>query len=196
MNTIFKSTNGGQSWFPSNSDMFSIACTSSSTCIEVGAGGRERRTTDGGTTWTDVATAPGNNKPLTQVECPSSSICYAVGDRGNAMKSTDGGQTWTWLSTTDGNPLYGLSCPTTSVCYATDIYAHVIKTTDGGSTWTWQTTPVTTPGLDQVAETGGPNPFAGLTGISCSDANTCAGGRLLRDRRRARRPAGGNRRSS
>ena len=50
VNTFLKSSDGGASWFPSNSDMFSIACTSSSTCIEVGAGGRERRTTDGGDT--------------------------------------------------------------------------------------------------------------------------------------------------
>ncbi|HEX3669353.1 MAG TPA: protease pro-enzyme activation domain-containing protein, partial [Acidimicrobiia bacterium] len=172
-NTFFKSADGGKTWFPSNSDMFSIACTGASTCLEVGAGGRERSTSDGGATWSDVATAPGNNKPLTQVQCPSSSICYAAGDRGNVMKSTDGGQTWTWLQSTGANPIYGLSCPTTSVCYAADIYAHILKTTDGGSTWTWQSTPITTPGADQVAETGGPNPFAGLLSISCSDANTC-----------------------
>ncbi|MGN6430374.1 MAG: MBG domain-containing protein [Gaiellaceae bacterium] len=173
VNTFFKSKDGGQSWFPSNSDMFSIGCTSSSTCLEVGAGGRERRTTDGGSTWSDVATAPGNNKPLTRVQCPSSSICYAAGDRGNVMKSTDGGQTWSWLSSTGANPIYGLSCPTTSVCYAADIYAHVLKTADGGTTWTWQSTPITTPGADQVAETGGPNPYAGLLSISCSSATTC-----------------------
>jgi photosystem II stability/assembly factor-like uncharacterized protein len=172
VNTFFKSTNGGNTWFPSNSDMFSIACTSASTCIEVGAGGRERRTTDSGATWSDVATADGNNKPLTQVTCPSASTCYAVGDRGNAMKSTDGGQSWTWLNSTDGNPLYGLSCPSDSTCYATDIYAHVLKTSDGGASWTWQTTPVTTPGTN-VPGSGGPNPFAGLMAISCSDASTC-----------------------
>ena len=175
VNTFFKTTDGGQTWFPSNSDMFSIACTSGATCTTVGAGGRERRTTDGGATWTDVATAPGNNKPLTQVACPSSSICYAVGDRGNAMKSTDGGPTWSWLNTTDGNPIYGLSCPTTSVCYATDIYAHVVKTTDGGATWTWQTTPITTPGA-AVPGSGGPNPFAGLMAISCPSAARVASG--------------------
>ncbi len=175
VNTFFKSTDGGQTWFPSNSDMFSISCISSGTCMTVGAGGRERRTTDGGTTWSDVATAPGNNKPLTQITCPSSSICYAVGDRGNAMKSTDGGQTWSWLSSTDGNPLYGLSCPSTTVCYATDIYAHVIKTTNGGASWAFQTTPITTPYEPVVAETGGPNPWGGLMGISCSDVNTCVG---------------------
>jgi photosystem II stability/assembly factor-like uncharacterized protein len=172
VNTFFKTTDGGLTWFPSNSDMFSVTCTSSSTCLEVGAGGRERRTTDSGTTWSDVATAPGNNKPLTQVTCPSSSICYAVGDRGNAMKSTDGGSTWDWLNTTDGNPIYGLSCPDTATCYVTDIYAHVIKTTDGGASWTWQQTPITTPGTS-VPGSGGPNPFAGLMAISCSDASTC-----------------------
>ncbi|MGZ4308156.1 MAG: OmpL47-type beta-barrel domain-containing protein [Gaiellaceae bacterium] len=176
VNTIFKSTDGGRNWFPSNSDMFSIACTSSSTCMTVGAGGRERRTTDGGSTWSDVATAPGNNKPLTQVECPSSSICYAVGDRGNIQKSTDGGQTWSWeFGTTYGNPMYGLSCPSTTTCYATDIYAHVFKTTDGGATWAAQVTPITTPYAPVVAETGGPNPWGGLTGISCPSAGTCVG---------------------
>jgi photosystem II stability/assembly factor-like uncharacterized protein len=176
VNTIFKSTDGGQSWFPSNSDMYSIACTSTPTCMTVGAGGRERRTTDGGNTWTDVATAPGNNKPLTQIECPSGSVCYAVGDRGNVMKSTDGGQTWAWeFGATYGNPMYGLSCPDANTCYATDIYAHVFKTTDGGTTWAAQTTPITTPYTPVVAETGGPNPWGGLTGISCSDANTCVG---------------------
>jgi photosystem II stability/assembly factor-like uncharacterized protein len=172
VNTFFKSTDGGKTWFPSNSDMFSIACTSSSSCLEVGAGGRERSTSDGGTTWSDVATAAGNNKPLTQVQCPSSSVCYAAGDRGNVMKSTDGGQTWSWLSSTDGNPIYGLSCPSTTVCYATDIYAHVIKTTDGGATWQWQSTPITTPGVD-VSESGGPNPFAGLLSISCPSDTAC-----------------------
>jgi photosystem II stability/assembly factor-like uncharacterized protein len=175
-NTIFKSNDGGKTWFPSNSDMFSIACTNSSTCMTVGAGGRERATSNGGATWTDVATAPGNNKPLTQVECPSASICYAVGDRGNIMKSTDGGQTWSWqFGATYGNPMYGLSCPSTSTCYATDIYAHVFKTTDGGANWAAQVTPITTPYAPVVAETGGPNPWGGLTGISCSDANTCVG---------------------
>jgi photosystem II stability/assembly factor-like uncharacterized protein len=172
VNTFLKSTDGGQSWFPSNSDMLSIACTSGTACIEVGEAGRERSTSDGGTTWSDVATAPGNSKPLTQVTCPSSSVCYAVGDRGNAMKSSDSGATWSWLSSTDGNPLYGLSCPTTSTCYATDIYAHVIKTSDGGATWSWQQTPITTQGTN-VPGSGGPNPFAGLMAISCSDASTC-----------------------
>ena len=115
---------------------------------------------------------------------PVSSICYAVGDRGNAMKSTDGGQTWSWLSSTDGNPIYGLSCPTTHGVLRDrhlrardqdDGRRHDVGVADDAGH---------DAGLDQVAETGGPNPFAGLTGISCSDANTCAAVGLLRDRLR------------
>lgn len=170
VNTFFKSTDGGATWFPSNSDMLSVACASATSCLEVGVGGRERRTIDGGATWSDTPT--GFDKPLTQVTCPSSSVCYAVGDRGTALKSTDDGASWSFLASTGANPVYGLSCPTVSVCYATDIYAHVLKTTDGGATWTWQQTPITTPGTD-VPGSGGPNPFAGLLSISCPSVDTC-----------------------
>ena len=170
VNTFYKSTDGGQTWFPSNGDMMSIACTGASTCVEVGDGGRIKTTADGGTTWSDTASP--FNKALTEIRCPSSSVCYAAGDRGTVLKSIDGGVTWSYLQSTDGNPIYGLTCPTDSVCYATDIYGHIVKTSDGGATWTWQSTPVTTPGL-AVPGSGGPNPFAGLFGISCVDANTC-----------------------
>jgi photosystem II stability/assembly factor-like uncharacterized protein len=170
VNTFFKTADGGKTWTPSNSDMMSIACTSATACVEVGDGGRIKTTTDGGTTWSD--TPSGFDKALTQVQCPSATVCYAAGDRGFVLKSSDAGKTWAYLHSTDGNPIYGLTCPTASVCYATDIYAHIVKTSDGGATWTWQRTPVTTPGVD-VPGSGGPNPFAGLFGVSCVDANTC-----------------------
>src|SRR5581483_11474743 len=140
-----------------------------------GAGGRERRTSDGGTTWVDNATAPGNTKPLTQVACPSSTVCYAVGDRGNAMKSTDGGATWSWLQSTASNPIYGLSCPTASVCYATDIYAHVIKTTNGGATWSWQQPPIITTtdgGATWTLRTSNAGSGNYLHGMSCVPLST------------------------
>ncbi len=175
---ILKTLDGGNTWFPSNADMTSVACTSTSNCVEVGDGGRIRVTSNSGATWTDVNS--GFNKGLTQVTCPSSTVCYAAGDRGVVLKSTDGGNTWSYAGSTatgvagsgataDGNPIYGLYCVSTSTCYATDIYAHVLKTTDGGNTWTWQTTPVTTPGVN-VPGSGGPNPFGGLMGISCADS--------------------------
>ena len=47
-NTFYTTTDGGTDWVPSNSDMLSIACTSSSTCVEVGDGGVIKRTTNVG----------------------------------------------------------------------------------------------------------------------------------------------------
>lgn len=169
-NTFFKTTNGGQTWVPSNSDMMSIACPSTSSCVEVGDGGVIKTSSDGGTTWSAVQSP--TDKALTQVSCPSSSVCYAAGDRGIVIKSTDGGQTWSYLHSTDGNPIYGLTCASVNVCYVTDIYAHIFKTNDGGATWLSETTPVTTPGV-AVPGSGGPNPFAGLFGVSCININNC-----------------------
>ncbi len=174
VNTILKTTDGGRSWFPSNADMIGVACPSASACVEVGDGGRIRTTSDGGATWTDAAS--GFNKMLTQVQCPTAGVCYAAGDRGVVLRSADGGHTWanpsTGVSTNPSNPIYGLSCPSVNTCYGSDEYAHVFKTTDGGATWAQQRTPVTTPGID-VAGSGGPQPFAGLFGISCVSDTTC-----------------------
>src|SRR6201999_1663759 len=101
-NTFFKTTDSGATWVPSNSDMFSIACTSATACVEVGDGGRARTTTDSGTTWSDATT--GFDKALTQVQCVSTT-CYAAGDRGFVLKSTTSGRTWSYLQSTDGNPI-------------------------------------------------------------------------------------------
>ncbi len=188
VNTILKTTDGGQTWLPSNADMIGVACPSATACVEVGDGGRIRTTTDGGATWTDAASKVSTT--LTQVQCPSASVCYAAGDRGVFERSADGGQTWTNpapaandASTNPSNPIYGLSCPSLNTCYGSDSYGHVVKTTNGGGSWTWQRTPVTTPGVD-VAGSGGPVPFSGLFGISCVSDSTCVavGGN----------PAGGN----
>jgi photosystem II stability/assembly factor-like uncharacterized protein len=169
-NTFYTTTDGGTNWVPSNSDMLSIACMSASTCVEVGDGGVIKRTTNGGATWTADATQ--FNQALTQVTCPSSTVCYAAGDRGTVLTSSDGGVTWSQTASADGNPIYGLSCPTTSTCYAVDNYAHVETTTNGGASWTLSSTPVTTPAVN-VPGSGGPNPFAGLFGVSCPETTTC-----------------------
>ena len=151
--------------------MFSIACTSSATCIEVGAGGRERRTTDGGTTWTDVATAPGNNKPLTQVTCPSE-LDLLRGRRPRQRDEVDRRRPDLVVAARAPTATRSTGSPArrTSVCYATDIYAHVDQ--DDGRRRDLDVADDADHDAvgTAVAETGGPNPFAGLMAISCSDA--------------------------
>jgi photosystem II stability/assembly factor-like uncharacterized protein len=170
-NTFYKTTDGGTDWVPSNSDMIAITCTSASSCIEVGDGGIIKTTNDSGSTWTSVDDT-GFNQALTSIACPSSSVCYAAGDRGTVLQSSDGGAKWKFSASVDGNPIYGLSCPSTTTCYTVDNYAHVEVTTNSGSSWTLESTPVTTPAIN-VPGSGGPNPYAGLFGISCSSTTTC-----------------------
>ncbi len=169
-NTIYKTTNGGTQWVPSNADMLSIACTSSTNCVEVGDGGVIQYTTNSGSTWTTAST--NFTQALTQVTCPSSSICFAAGDRGTVLQSSNGGESWTFSPSVDGNPIYGLTCPSTSVCYTVDNFGHVMATFNGGASWALQSTPVTSPGIN-VPGSGGPNPYAGLFGISCVSTTTC-----------------------
>jgi photosystem II stability/assembly factor-like uncharacterized protein len=169
-NTFVKTTNGGQTWVPSNTDMLDVACTSTLDCIEVGDGGVINSTTNGGATWTPEPAV--YHDALTQVACPSSTVCFAAGDRGTVLESTDGGNTWSFSATDNGNTIYGLSCPTTSDCYAVNNWGSVLVTTNGGTSWTLQDTPATTPAIN-VSGSGGPNPYAGLFGISCPSANTC-----------------------
>lgn len=169
-NGFLKSVDGGASWQSTNPDALGIACPDAGTCVEVTDGGRIRRTTDGGTTWAFVSSP--FDKALTSVTCPSATRCYAAGDRGTVLTSSDAGASWAVAGTADGSALYWLACPGTTVCYAVDNYAHVQKTTDGAATWTLMSTPVTTPGLE-VPGSGGPNPYSGLFGITCTGVDTC-----------------------
>jgi photosystem II stability/assembly factor-like uncharacterized protein len=129
-----KSTNGGVTWEATNPDMYAVACTSDSNCVQVGDEGRIRTTSNGGNSWTQVS-GP-FKKTLLAVTCPSSSICYAAGDNGTIIKSSDGGNTWSLLPSGIGNTVYALSCPTTTTCYAADYFGLLDETTDGGATWT------------------------------------------------------------
>ena len=136
-------------WFPSNSDMFSIACTSSSTCASRSApaaasGGRPTAAPRGPTS------RRRRQQQAAHADHVPEQLDLLRGRRPRQRDEVDRRRRrpGRGCTSTDGNPIYGLSCPSTTVCYATDIYAHVIKTADGGATWTWQTTPITTPGVD------------------------------------------------
>ncbi|HUU85824.1 MAG TPA: YCF48-related protein, partial [Phycisphaerae bacterium] len=55
-------------------------------------GGYVLRTTDGGATWSPVAT--GHPLPLFGVHFPDAEVGYAVGEAGSILKTADGGVTW------------------------------------------------------------------------------------------------------
>jgi photosystem II stability/assembly factor-like uncharacterized protein len=151
---VYKTTNAAASWTATNSGAaidvnpplaMAISATSPDTVIvgtaPLNARARYFRTTNGGTTWTEITGILPDRYPMDLAIDPRNSGTFyaAIGGfgTGRLFKSTDAGATWTDMTGTLPN------VPTTAVAidpsnynnvYAgTDIGVYV--STDGGATW-------------------------------------------------------------
>jgi photosystem II stability/assembly factor-like uncharacterized protein len=150
--TVLRSGDGGRSWSrrtalpgtPATGSGFSsardILFTSADTGVAVigsSGGGAILRTTDGGTSWTPVQSAPAALNGLWFVDASNG---FAVGNGGLVYVTNDGGATWTDRSVTVGTPPLNLStirCADVNTCIATKEQGdELLRTTDGGTTWT------------------------------------------------------------
>lgn len=116
----------------------SVAFADADHGVVVGADGRIMRTTDGGSTWSDVRGSTGSK--LSRVRFHSATNGHAVGDGGLLLRTTDAGATW---STVDAGTPQGLF----DVWFFNDTHGMVAgqagllrATTDGGATWTARAT--------------------------------------------------------
>src|SRR5205823_779178 len=101
--TVIQTANGGQSFSgktavpgvsaggPHPTDVFFTSPTTGFVTVG-GAGGVIYRTTDGGGSWVQKATAPQGLNGLFFVDANTG---YAVGNANTVLKTTDGGDTWT-----------------------------------------------------------------------------------------------------
>ena len=139
---IVRSTNGGKSWQVQYSVpdayMDSVEALDAQTVIAAGnipLGPRfVLRSTDGGSTWTDVA-------PSQAVVMDSDfvgSTGWIVG--GRIHKTTDAGQTWVEQSIPP-DLLYAVSFADSLHGWAVGWGPTILRTTDGGQTWTPQSVP-------------------------------------------------------
>ena len=111
-----------------------VLCVSDSACFAT-AGGSIQRSSDGGTSWTQVA---GGFPSLNGLEQAGPTIFYAVGDGSTVLRSGDGGATWTQLpaSGTPAGDLTSITCATATTCLiATRQGNHVLRTADAGATF-------------------------------------------------------------
>jgi photosystem II stability/assembly factor-like uncharacterized protein len=99
--------------------------------------GRAYHTTDGGQTWTEIASAP---KPF-GVDVVDDKVAWAAGEGGQVWISTDGAQTWQAVS----NASYPGTMPFLSFLDATTGWVaspeQLEATADGGQTWAEVTLP-------------------------------------------------------
>jgi hypothetical protein len=138
-NAAFPSSNGGVNFLPGNrpdgvisgaSGLASVSCTSSTSCVVVGAGGKAfyyRGGVLGGADWTAVNADAARS--LRSVSCVAGSpsnqtFCAAVDSGGYEIETADGGVTWSAPALITGStgspPLNAVSCVTASFCVAVD----------------------------------------------------------------------------
>jgi photosystem II stability/assembly factor-like uncharacterized protein len=94
------------------------------------------KTRDGGLTWEQVYSAPGEEKPLLDVWFADSERGLAVGAYGTLLDTADGGATWA------GRPVHGeddvhlnaLAASTDGIYLAAEA-GHLYRSTDGGATF-------------------------------------------------------------
>ena len=151
---VYKSTDGGDSWFAANNglentnlNILSIKVSSTNeNMLYVGTRGSGIfKSTDGAGTWTNItSTIPDNFIHALDISKSNSNIVFAATKSKGVFKSTDGGTSWVQvLDESTGNSNYSSkllmdiavdpSNPDDVVI--ADFHSGIYRTTDGGSTW-------------------------------------------------------------
>jgi photosystem II stability/assembly factor-like uncharacterized protein/PKD repeat protein len=163
---VYKSTDGGATWFQSNSGMGNkevgamIMHPNNSAYILAATSGGIYRSINSGSTWTLESSNSSFYKDI-KWKPGSSTVAYATETSGSAgfYKTTDGGNTWAEI--TNGLPsngqryVIGVSANDPSAVYVlsciSSAYQGLYKSTDSGSSFNTQST---TPNLLGYAENG------------------------------------------
>ena len=142
--SVYRTEDGGETFarvteVPGSGSPTDIAFTSPDIGIAITASsgaGKIYRTTDGGSSWTEVQSTGQGLNDLTFV---GGGVGYVVGDGKSMLRTDDGGQTWTpkALAGPAGTPkLVGVDCGDALTCLAVDNQGSLLRTTDGGDTAT------------------------------------------------------------
>ena len=111
-----------------------LLCTTETVCFAATNRGTVQRTTDGGSSWTQVAASGGNLNGLEAV----GTTLYAVGNGLTVLKSRDGGSTWDRKPVTGTPPgnLTSIRCGTDDTCLIATFQGNqFLHTTNGGETY-------------------------------------------------------------
>ena len=144
--SIFKSIDGGDTWFTVNHIVDSLGIGSYMTRVNIIDSTRAfvsnrspivYRTTDAGLIW-DTTHIPTGSGVITDAMHFLDNVTGFVGNHfGEIFKTIDGGLNWFLVHANPiFNPITDISCPTNSTCYArTSMPNKLLKSIDGGNSW-------------------------------------------------------------
>lgn len=133
--TLWKTIDGGVNWqsiqLPAGANpALAFHATDPNNIFVVGNTGYYSASTDGGTTWTDMATGTANN--LTDIYFVNTDTGFVVGGVNTFLKTENGGDTWTTIPTASNITKVKFH----DINYGVGIsYDSVYTTTNGGNTW-------------------------------------------------------------
>lgn len=140
---MYKTVNGGVTWTPVFSPLpwfredvfFTSADTGYALCESFTI--NVSRTTDGGTTWSNVAVDPYSYDFSRIYFSPQNkNIGYVTGAAGRLHKTTDGGITWTQLTAGFFNYLFDMEFTGDSTVYVCSSQGFISKSSNLGNSWT------------------------------------------------------------
>ncbi len=138
---VFKSTNNGESWFPTDTTINgplveSAMCVTLNNKLFVGTTHGIFRTDDFGASWVDMTNKISAMQFNNSFVMDASGNVYIASDGNGIYKTTDGGSTWLAVGTGDPWDSNDLLIDHQGNMYAagTDVYG-VMKSTDNGDTW-------------------------------------------------------------
>ncbi len=139
---VFRSTDGGLSWSPSNTGLTSLSVTAivihptTRTTLYAGTHSGVFKSTDGGTSWTGATAYPFVTAMAIDPITPT--MLYASSDVGGVFKSMDGGASWTasnsGLSRLSVHAM-AMDLTTPSTLYVAIDGGGVFKSTNAGGNW-------------------------------------------------------------
>ncbi len=137
-NTIFKTSNGGETWTEiSNSfqAIYDFHFLNENNGFATGDHGATYKTTNGGATWSQIFFQNGYiyNTAMYGIFFQDNNIGFATGARGRIIKTIDGGNTWTQNSPTYDD-FQQLQIVNNSIGFA-QTGSHFYKTSNFGDTW-------------------------------------------------------------
>jgi hypothetical protein len=133
---VYKTTNGGMTWFIQASgfsgydDYKSVAFIDGRTGVVVGGSGKIYRTSDGGNSWTSITSH--SVTEYRDVAFVSTTTGYAVGRGGIISITTDAGLTWTTQFSHTNNDINALCFINSSIGTVVGSSGLILRTNNGG----------------------------------------------------------------